>query len=99
MILSFIFSILFLSILILFFIPKTNQKFLKQFSLSVSGFVLFLSSVVLINFNTNNYYFQNVTYYNLGSNYLNMSYSFGLDGISIYFFVLSSFLIFFYRHR
>ena len=95
MILSFIFSILFLSILILFFIPKTNQKFLKQFSLSVSGFVLFLSSVVLINFNTNNYYFQNVTYYNLGSNYLNMSYSFGLDGISIYFFVLSSFLIFF----
>lgn len=95
MLLSYIFIVLFLSILILFFIPKTNHNVLKKFALSVAGFVLFLSSIVLINFNTNSYYFQNVIYYNLGSNYLNMSYSFGLDGISIYFFFLSSFLIFF----
>lgn len=94
MLLSIIFFVLFLSILTVFFIPKSNRFFLKQFSLSVSGLILFLSSVLLVNFNTNNYYFQNIVYYNVGSNYLNLSYSFGVDGISIFFFFLSSFLIF-----
>lgn len=94
MLLSIIFFVLFLSILTVFFIPKSNKFFLKQFSLSVSGLILFLSSVLLVNFNTNNYYFQNIVYYNVGSNYLNLSYSFGVDGISIFFFFLSSFLIF-----
>jgi proton-translocating NADH-quinone oxidoreductase chain M len=95
MILSLIFGILFFSIIILLFIPKTSPLFIKKFALSVAGAVLILSSILLINFNTNNYYFQNIIYYNLGSNFLNMSFSFGLDGISIFFFVLSSFLIFF----
>lgn len=95
MILSSIFAILFFSIITLLFIPKTNQLFIKKFALSAAGIVLILSSILLINFNTNNYYFQNIIYYNLGSNFLNMSFSFGLDGISIFFFVLSSFLIFF----
>jgi NADH:ubiquinone oxidoreductase subunit 4 (subunit M) len=94
MILSIIFVILFLSILILFFIPKTNTIFLKKFSLAVSGFILFLCSIILINFNINSYYFQSIVYYSIGSNYLNISYSFGLDGLSIFFFYLSSFLIF-----
>ena len=94
MLLSIIFFVLFLSILVVCFIPKSNKLFIKKFCLSVSGLILFLSSVLLVNFNTNNYYFQNIVYYNIGSNYLNLSYSFGVDGISIFFFFLSSFLIF-----
>lgn len=94
MLLSIIFSVLFLSILVVFFIPKSNKDFLRKFSLLVSGLILLLSSVLLINFNNNNYYFQNVVYYNIGSHYLNLSFSFGVDGISIFFFFLSSFLIF-----
>jgi len=35
-----------------------------------------------------------VVTYSIGSNLINLSFSFGLDGISIFFFVLTSFLIF-----
>ena len=95
MLLSSIFLILISSIFILFFIPNSNKIFIKQFSLTVAGLVLLLSSLILINFNSNIYYFQNIIYYNIGSTFLNIPYSFGLDGISIFFFFLSSFLIFF----
>jgi proton-translocating NADH-quinone oxidoreductase chain M len=41
-----------------------------------------------------NYYFQHVITYKIENSLLNFAFSFGLDGISIFFFVLSSFLIF-----
>lgn len=94
MLLTFIFSFLFFSILVLATLPRNSLQTLRSFSLWVSSIVFLISMWILMNFDTNLYYFQNVVYYNIGSEFLNISCSFGLDGISIWFFVLSSFLIF-----
>jgi len=59
-----------------------------------SAIVLFLSCGLLVQFDCNTYYFQNVIVFALGDQSLNMTFSFGLDGISIFFFVLTSLLIF-----
>jgi NADH-quinone oxidoreductase subunit M len=59
-----------------------------------SASVLVLSCALLLQFDCNSYYFQNVVTYSLGSELINLSFSFGLDGISIFFFILTSLLIF-----
>ena len=94
MLLTSIFSILLISLLILFFIPSTNIQFIRIFSLISSALVLVLSCALLLQFDCNSYYFQNVVTYSLGSELINLSFSFGLDGISIFFFILTSLLIF-----
>jgi len=94
MLLTSIFSILLISLLILFFIPSTNIQFIRTFSLISSASVLVLSCALLLQFDCNSYYFQNVVTYSLGSELINLSFSFGLDGISIFFFILTSLLIF-----
>ena len=94
MLLTSIFSILTISLLILFFIPSTNNQTIRVFSLFATAIVLLLSCSLLVQFDCNSYYFQNVVTYSIGSNLINLSFSFGLDGISIFFFVLTSFLIF-----
>jgi len=45
-------------------------------------------------FDSNFYYFQNLVTYDIGFSLFNLSYSFGIDGVSIFFFFLSSLLIF-----
>lgn len=95
MLLVAIYFLLFFSIIILFCIPKTKRQLMKQFSLCVSGFTLFLSSIILIHFNDSSFYFQYTTYINIDLSYVNLSYSFALDGVSTYFFFLTSLLIFF----
>ena len=92
MILSLIFFLLFFGILIIFFITKPD--IIKQISLAISGIIFFLSSVLLIQFDFNIFYFQYVNKYIIGSNLLNFSFYCGFDGISIFFFWLSSLLIF-----
>jgi proton-translocating NADH-quinone oxidoreductase chain M len=94
MLLTAIFSTLLLSLFVLFLIPNTNFRLIRIISLLGSGIVLILSTVLLIDFNSNSYYFQHISTYTLGSDLLNLSFSFGLDGISLFFFILSSFLIF-----
>jgi proton-translocating NADH-quinone oxidoreductase chain M len=94
MLLSSIFSILLVSLFLLFFIDTKNLGFLRFFALSSSGVVLFLSSLLLIQFDSNFYYFQNIVTYDIGFSLFNLSYSFGIDGISVFFFFLSSLLIF-----
>ena len=94
MILSSIFFILLISILITFFIPNKEIKSLRIFTLLSSSLVFILSSYLLITFNCNNYYFQEIVTYRFGFNFLNLYFSLGLDGISLFFFVLSSLLIF-----
>lgn len=94
MIFSAIFSILLFSILFLLFIPKENLPLLRSLSLFSSAVVFLLSCCLFINFDTNNYYYQYVTVYNLNFDFMNLYFSFGIDGISIFFFILSSFLIF-----
>ena len=94
MLLTSIFSILIFTLFALFFIPSSNIKGIRFLSLISSGIVLILSCALMVQFDCNSYYFQNVVTYNLGSCLMNLNFSFGLDGISIFFFVLTSFLIF-----
>lgn len=90
--LTYIFLILLISI---FFLIIIQNKFYNQLiALAGSGVVLILSCLLLADFNTNNAYFQHVVTYSFGLEFLNIYLSVGLDGISIFFFVLSSFLIF-----
>jgi len=94
MLLTSIFSILLVTLFSLFFIPNSNIQFIRILSLLSSGIVLVLSCFLLVQFDSNSYYFQNVVTYSLGSGLMNLNFSFGIDGISIFFFVLTSFLIF-----
>ena len=94
MILTSIFLFQFLTLILFFFIPATNRKLLHFLGLSSSCLVLILACFLLIEFNSDLHYFQQIVTYKVDSGLLNLSLSFGLDGISIYFFVLSSFLIF-----
>lgn len=94
MLLSFIFLTFFITLFILFFVAKTNINAIRQVLLSSTGLVFILSCILLINFKKNVYSFQDIFIYNLGFDYLNLYIVLGLDGISLLFFVLSSFLIF-----
>jgi proton-translocating NADH-quinone oxidoreductase chain M len=91
---SIFFSLLF-CIISFFFISDKNISFLKFLSLAVTGFVLIQSAFLFVLFNTNKSTFQFLLLLNfLDSQRLNVDFSFGLDGISIYFFFLTSFLSF-----
>lgn len=94
MLLSFIFLTFFITLFILFFVAKTNINAIRQVLLLSTGLVFILSCILLINFKKNVYSFQDIFIYNLGFDYLNLYIVLGLDGISLLFFVLSSFLIF-----
>jgi len=94
MLLIIIYFILFSSIFFLYFFKKTDLKKIKVFALISSGLVFFFSTLLVANFDTNQYFFQNVIALTIGSDFLNLIYLFGLDGISIFFFFLSAFLIF-----
>jgi len=94
MLLTSIFSILVLSLLTLFFMPNRSITGVRIIALITSGLVLVLSCMLLVQFDCNSYYFQNVVNYSIGSQLINLCFSFGIVGISIFFFVLTSFLIF-----
>jgi NADH:ubiquinone oxidoreductase subunit 4 (subunit M) len=94
MLLTLIFSIILFCLISLFFVEKSNTSLIKFLSLVGSGIPLILCCILLVQFDSNAYYFQNVVTYTVGSKLLNLSFSFGLDGISLFFFILSSFLIF-----
>ena len=82
--LTFIFFILVLTIFFLFFL--SNQQHVRFVALVGSGIVFICSVLLLLEFNTNNFYFQHVITYNIGLEFLNIYLSVGLDGISIFFF-------------
>ena len=82
MLLTSIFSILVVTLFSLFFINSANVQSIRSLSLFSSGVVLILSCLLLIQFDSNSYYFQNVVTYSLGSNLMNLNFSFGIDGIT-----------------
>jgi len=94
MLLTLIFVILIFSLIVLFYIPEHHTKTIRKLALLSSGTVLILSCFLLSTFNSNVSYFQNVNTYSCGLDFLNIYITVGLDGISIFFFILSSFLIF-----
>ena len=68
--------------------------FIKVISTFFSGLALLLSCILFIRFNPDSFYFQFHTTYSIGSESLNMLYSFGIDNMSVLFFLLSSLLVF-----
>jgi len=50
--------------------------------------------MLMVEFDPNSYHFQSIATYKISAEFLNLFFTFGLDGISLFFFVLSSFLIF-----
>lgn len=94
MLLTSIFSTLLVGVISMSLVDKANKALLKFLSITTASVSLLLSAVVLANFDSNTYYFQEVVTYAFDSKLLNLSYSFGLDGISIHFFFLSSLLVF-----
>jgi proton-translocating NADH-quinone oxidoreductase chain M len=89
-----IFSIIIFGLFLIFLIHGSNLSLLRFVSALTSSIALIFSSLLIVRFDNNLYHFQNVITYELGSNYLSFIYSFGLDGISLFFFFLSSLLIF-----
>ena len=90
--LSFLYLFIIFSIVVIFFF--NDIKYLRFFSLLFSSIIFIYSIKLLLVFDCNNYYFQNIIRYSLNFEFMNLQLSFGLDGISLFFFILSSFLIF-----
>jgi NADH:ubiquinone oxidoreductase subunit 4 (subunit M) len=86
MLLTSIFSTLLVGVISMSLVDKANKALLKFLAITTASISLLLSAVVLSNFDSNAYYFQEVVTYAFDSKLLNLSYSFGLDGISIHFF-------------
>lgn len=94
MLLTLIFSILIGGLFFISLVDKSNKALLKSLSIATASLTLLLSAFILAKFDSNVYYFQELVNYTFDSRLLNLSYSFGLDGISVHFFFLSALLIF-----
>jgi proton-translocating NADH-quinone oxidoreductase chain M len=92
--LIFIFIFLIITIIILFFTNDNNKSFIKLFSISVSALILCLSIRLLLDFDKTNTQFQFIDTIGFSTKYFNLRFAFGLDGISIFLFLLTSLLIF-----
>ena len=80
------------TIIILFFISSFNLKLIKQVSLFGSILTFFFSLFLWLGFDHFNTSFQFTCYINWFSFY-NINYSLGIDGISLLFIILTTFLI------
>jgi len=94
MLFTFLFSILFLTLILLIIIPSEYKYYIQITSLLSSSIAFILSTIFLVNFDLTKNIFQIIKTYTLSFNYFNIEICLGFDGVSILFFVLSSFLIF-----
>jgi len=78
---------------IIFFIPAWNHSLLKLIALNISGFCYFLSLFLWVFFNKSISSFQFVNKL-AWIPFLNFNFSLGIDGISLFFILLSTLLIF-----
>jgi len=85
MFLTLIFSVLLFSIFCIFFLKNTNINLIRIFSLFGSGVALILSCMLMVEFDPNSYHFQSIATYKVSSDFLNIFFTFGLDGISLFF--------------
>jgi len=92
--LSFIYSFLFVCLVLVFFINENSTKLLRFFSLFVSATVLFLVVIILLEFDPQLQGFQFVENFVFCIRTYNINFSVGLDGISIFLFALTALLIF-----
>lgn len=78
--------------LLLSFISETESLSIKKFTLLISSLTFLASLLLWITFSDEFSYFQLFSTYNL-SLFSNLNYTIGLDGISVFFVILSTFLI------
>lgn len=89
-----LFIYLFFSIVILVLLKNLNIFFFKFFTLFTSTVTFLYSLKIFLLFDLNSYYFQNLLHFPIFFDFLNIQFIFGLDNISLLFFLLSNFLIF-----
>lgn len=89
-----LFSFLFFSIILLILIKDLNSFFFKNLALFTSAICFLYSFKIFLNFDLNSYYFQNIFRFPIFFDFLNLQFIFGLDNISLLFFLLTNFLIF-----
>lgn len=87
-----LYFLLVFSILVLFLL--NDSKSLRFYSIVFSKCILICSCKILALYNCSTIEMQHLFSYYINFDYINVHLVFGLDGISIFFFVLSSFLIF-----
>nr|YP_010620067.1 NADH dehydrogenase subunit 4 [Rhodomelopsis africana]WAX04080.1 NADH dehydrogenase subunit 4 [Rhodomelopsis africana] len=78
--------------ILIFFISDTEKNIIKIFSLTITSLTFLFSLFLWINFFESTYQFQFLQTYRLIS-FFNINYSIGIDGISLFFLLLSTFLI------
>lgn len=88
------FLILLITLLVLFCTSAYNKFLLRLTSIAVSGVLLIYSTTALLFFNSNDESFQFSCNISILNTYLNLKFLFALDGVSIFFFILTSLLIF-----
>ena len=81
-----------IGVFLLLLIPSSNSVLLKQVSLAVSSFTFVLSLFVWVFFNKSVGTFQLVTKF-FWIPILNLNFSLGIDGISLFFLLLTTLLI------
>lgn len=91
--LTFLFQIFTFGFFLLFLLKETN-KYFKFLSLALSSFIFIYSLKLFFLFDLSNYYFQYILRSFINFDFFNIQIVFGLDSISLLFFLLSSFLIF-----
>ena len=79
---------------ILFCIISTNLQHIKFISVLSTAFVLSICCFLILFFDCNLHTFQYCFFYSFNFDFLNLKLNFGLDGFSLWFFSLSSLLIF-----
>lgn len=88
------FITLFIALVALSLLDNSQKKAIKFVSLTSTAFVLAYSTLILSKFDNKVESFQEIVTYTLNNSIFNYSLSFGLDGISVYFFFLSALLTF-----
>jgi len=92
--LHFLFLFTLIAILFCVFLDKNNKNLIHFVGLISSSIIFLVSCFFLVDFNFNTTAFQHVILYHLGFDYLNIVITFGIDGIALFFIVLSTLLIF-----
>jgi len=81
-----------LGIIIIFFLPKDNVLLIKKFGLNISILTFIVSLILWLNFDNSIIGFQFSTIINWIP-YYNLNFKLGIDGISLFFIILTTFLI------
>lgn len=85
MIFNLIFSGLLVTIVSLLLLMRHELSIYRSFALSSAGLICLATLSLIVDYNTNNFYFQNVIVYNIGLEFLNVYISVGVDGLSLFF--------------